>query len=69
MAILKSKDISKMSDKEKENKLKELKLELIKSNVAANKTGKIKIREIRKTIAKLLTFLPKNQTESKSEGG
>ncbi len=59
MAILKSKDIKKMPDKEKAKKLKELRLELIKANVAANKTGKIKIKEIRKTIAKLLIFMAK----------
>lgn len=59
MAILKSKDIAKMSDKEKEENLKELKLELIKANVAANKSGKIKIKEIRKTIAKILTLMAK----------
>ena len=59
MAILRSKEISKMSDKEREEKLKELKMELIRANVAANKTGKIKIKEIRRTIAKLLTFTAK----------
>ncbi|OGJ21387.1 50S ribosomal protein L29 [Candidatus Pacearchaeota archaeon RBG_13_36_9] len=59
MAILRSKEISKMSDKEREEKLKELKMELIRANVAANKTGKIKIKEIRRTIAKLLTFMAK----------
>ena len=57
MAILKSKEIKKMSQKEKEEKLRELKLELIKANVAANKSGKIKINEIKKTIAKLLTLM------------
>lgn len=67
MAILKSKDILKMSEKEKEEKLKELKLELIKANVAANKSGKIKISEIRKTIAKLLTLLAKKQGENSVE--
>jgi len=59
MAILKSKDIAKMSEKEQEEKLKELRLELIKANVAANKTGKIKIKEIKRTIAKILTIMPK----------
>ena len=59
MAILRSKEISKMSNKEREEKLKELKMELIRANVAANKTGKIKINEIRRTIAKLLTFTAK----------
>ena len=56
MAILRSKEIAKMTDKEKENKLKELRLELVKANVSANKTGKIKINEIKKTIAKIVTF-------------
>ena len=59
MAILKSKDIAKMYKKEQEDKLKELRLELIKANVAANKTGKIKIKEIKRTIARLLTLMPK----------
>ena len=59
MAILRSKEISKMSEKEREGKLKELKMELTRANVAANKTGKIKIKEIRRTIAKLLTFMAK----------
>jgi len=63
MAILRSKEIQKMSDKEKEEKLKELKMELIRANVAANKTGKIKINEIRKTIAKLLTLKAKKPSK------
>jgi len=59
MAILRSKEIAKMSDKEKQGKLQELRLELIKANVAANKSGKIRIKEIKKTIAKLLTIKAK----------
>ena len=48
----------------------ELRLELIKANVAANKTGKIKIKELKRTIAKLLTIMPKKQTEkSEKQGG
>lgn len=56
MAILRSKDIAKMSDKEIEEKLKSLKTELIKERVNLTKGGKIKIREMKRTIAKLLTF-------------
>ena len=55
-----------MYKKEQEDKLKELRLELIKANVAANKTGKIKIKEIKRTIARLLTIMPK--TAEKQEG-
>lgn len=67
MAILKSKEIAKMSQKEKEDKLKELRLELVRANVAANKTGKIKIKEIRRTIAKLLTLMAKAKAEPKKQ--
>ena len=45
-----------MSDKEIEEKLKSLKTELIKERVNLTKGGKIKIREMKRTIAKLLTF-------------
>ena len=56
MAILKSKDISKMSNKEREEKIGDLKMELIKEKINLSKGGKIKIREIKRTIARLLTF-------------
>ncbi len=56
MAILKTKDISKMSEKEIKTKINDLKMELLKGQVSANKGGKIKTREIKKTIARLLTF-------------
>lgn len=55
MAILKVKDIEKMNSKEREEKLKELKLELIKANVTANKTN-AKTKEIKRTISRLLTL-------------
>ena len=56
MAILKSKDIKKLSEKEIEDKIKDLKMELIKNRVNASKGGKLKTREIKRTIARLLTF-------------
>lgn len=56
MAILKLKDIKSMPDKEKQEKIKELRLELIKKNVTANKSSKIKAKEIKKAIARLLTL-------------
>ena len=45
-----------MSNKEIEEKVKVLKMELIKNQVNASKGGKLKTREIKKTIARLLTF-------------
>ena len=65
MAILKSKDIAKMEDSERKEKLKELKVELIKANVTANKSGKIKIKEIKRTIAKILTLTAAKQPREK----
>jgi len=56
MAILKAKDISKMSEKEINDKIKDLKLELVKNQISSGKGGKLKTNEIKKTIARLLTF-------------
>ncbi len=59
MAILRNKEIGKMTREELKKKLNELRFELIRANVTANKTGKIKIHEIKRTIAKLLMFMAK----------
>lgn len=60
MAIIKKKDISKMSKDERDTKIKELKLELVKGSVAANKTN-AKTKEIKRTIARLMTFNNSNK--------
>jgi large subunit ribosomal protein L29 len=67
MAILKSRDISKMSNKEIEEKLKDLKMELIKNQISSGKGGKMKTREIKKTIARLLTLKRLNSGETKEK--
>lgn len=54
--ILRKKEIARMDEKERLEKIKDLKMELVKSQVASNKGGKIKIKEIKRTIARLLTF-------------
>jgi ribosomal protein L29 len=56
MATLKAKEIQKMSKEEREKKLKELKLELIKSKINASKGGSAKIKGIKKIIARILTL-------------
>ena len=56
MASLKVKDIQNMSKTEREKKLKELKVELIKSKASASKSGSSKIKEIKKIIARILTI-------------
>ena len=55
MASLKTNEIRKMNKEEKKKKLKELKIELIKSKANPSKKGP-KIREIKKTISKILTL-------------
>jgi len=49
MAILKMKDIKSIGEKEREEKLKELRMELVKRNVKARKP-----KEIKKAIARLM---------------
>jgi ribosomal protein L29 len=56
MAKLKFKDIQKMGKKERENKLRELKIELLKSRAGASKTGTSKIKQIKKIIAKITSL-------------
>ena len=53
---MKHKEIREMGKKEKEDKLKELKLELIKTKTNASKGGSSRIKEIKKMIARILTF-------------
>ena len=55
MAILRIKQISEMSEKEIEDKIGELKKEIIKNKINAQKSGKINSKEIKRTIARLLT--------------
>ena len=66
MAIIKKQDIKKMSEKETKDKIAELKMQLIKASVSANKTN-AKTKEIKKTIARLITFnkLQKNSLKKK----
>lgn len=45
-----------MTKEEKNKKLEDLKMELIKSKVNAAKGGGAKVSEIRKTIARLITL-------------
>ena len=55
MALLRSKDVAKMAQKEREEKLKELKMELIRAGVTANKSN-AKTKEIKRAISRLITF-------------
>jgi len=69
MAILRMKDIKKLDEKELDKKLNELKAELAKEkaniDIGAVVTSPGKIREIRRTIARILTL--KNMRKKKNE--
>jgi large subunit ribosomal protein L29 len=71
MAILKTKKIREMENKEIDEKLKELRLELSKEMASSEVGGSVKspgrIREIRKTIARILTI--KHMKEIKKKKG
>lgn len=56
MALLKNKDIKNMSNEDRMEKLKELRLELIKKYSPSQKSNKIKAKEIKKAIARMLTL-------------
>jgi len=61
---MKFKEIIKLNEKDREKKLKELKLELVKSKVNVSKTGSAKVKAIKKIIARILTL---NNLENKSK--
>ncbi|MEM7819843.1 MAG: 50S ribosomal protein L29 [Candidatus Aenigmatarchaeota archaeon] len=60
MAIIRAKKIREMNEKELEEKIKELKLELSKEMGSSEIGGTVKnpgkIREIKKTIARIMTI-------------
>lgn len=56
MASLKARDLKRMSKEDREKKLEELKIELIKSKVNATKAGNSKTKEIKKIIARIITL-------------
>ena len=55
MAVLRNNDAKKLGKEEKQTKLEELRMELIKKHVQANRAGKVKTKEINKAIARILT--------------
>ncbi len=69
MAILKIKDIIKMNEKEIEEKLKELSTEMIKARVTVKKAGKANLKEMKKAIARLLTFKKQLEINKSKTGG
>ncbi len=56
MSLLKFKDVKNMSAEERKEKLKELKLELTRKYAPSQKASKIKAKEIKKAIARIVTL-------------
>ena len=69
MAILKSKKIAEMSEKDLTEKKRELQLELSKEMALSEVGGSVKnpgrIKEIKKTIARILTVQSKGNVKNK----
>jgi len=64
MAILKKKEIAAMNSDELQKKLNDLRLEQLKVNAQkSSKTAPRKIREIKRTIARILTSVNKINKE------
>ena len=65
MPILKNSEVKKMNDKEIADKLQDLKLELVRANVTANKP-RAKTKELKRAISRILTMI-NSQKQSKSQ--
>ena len=59
--MTKYKELSKLTKTDIDEKINEIKIDLIKTRVNASKGGKVKLREMKKTLAKLLML--KNYTK------
>ncbi|MBS3093310.1 50S ribosomal protein L29 [Candidatus Pacearchaeota archaeon] len=64
MAIIRKNEMKKMNNKDRKEKIKELRSELMKERVNLSKGGKIKVKEIKRTIARLLTFNSLNKSKT-----
>jgi len=60
---MKKNEIKEMTKEERNKRLKELQLELVKSKINATKTGNSKAKQIRKIIARIRTFNKSKQEE------
>ncbi len=67
MAIVRAKDAAKMAEAERNEKIKELRKELIKTKVGSKQVSKLQPHEIKKTIARLLTFNRVNKPGEKKK--
>ena len=64
MAVLKSSEVKKMNDKEMEEKMQDLRMELVRANVTANKSH-AKTKELKRAISRILTAMKAKKSQSK----
>ena len=73
MVILRTKEIREMNEKDLEKKLNELQLELAKEraniNIGASVTSPGRIKEIKRTIARIKAIKKEKQSEVKETNG
>ena len=62
--MTKFKELSKLTKDEVKQKIDEVKMELVKARITATKGGKVKIKEIKKTLSNLLML----KTQKNSQG-
>jgi len=66
MSILKAKEVLALSSQQRKEKLKDLKLELVKANVTSQKSTS-KTKEIKKAIARILGSRKSNSIPPKTK--
>lgn len=69
MAKIKFQDLKKMTNEERNKKMQELKLELVKSKANASKKGSANPKQIKKMIAKIYTAEKQNTNLNKEVQG
>lgn len=66
MAVLRMKDVRVLSVQERKKKISEIRLELVKAQVTANKTN-AKTKELKRALARLLTVRNTKELTSDKE--
>ena len=64
---MKKNQIKEMNKNERNERLKELKLELVKSKISSAKAGSSKTKQIRKIMARIMTINKSEQEELKNK--
>lgn len=67
MAIIRKKELHGMQEKELKEKLKDLRIELLRINSQKSQAKNIKLHETKKTIARILTMLNQNKKQNKEK--